>query len=327
MTELAESVAIGVLSEFEVECPLDHSDIQPIKSENNFVGDGGALGKNMESGKSAITYQPNLSSSPAKRIYPSTEADNSWPVVVDGHPYPVTCAAHHLIPAQAALKKAVALHKWMVYKKQPEPVGGAGGSPAKGQVWADVGYDVNGVENGVWLPGNYAVGGATGGTGEWTSTPSALDNENASAKVGPPPPPESRKLTGLRHTFFDANRKGQYVMGATYVFNSQFHDSHGQYSLFVTSILDKIAQQYQERGYDLEPPCPKCKERLKKAADEGIPTHFALANRLNGVSDRLSRYLIGKRGHPSVYTSDWGKGAYLEGMHMVSSNSPPILES
>lgn len=324
MTQLGEAVAIGVLSEFEVECPLDHSDLTPIKSENNFVGDGGTLGKNMEAAKSAITYKPNLPDTPAKRPYPETDANNSWPVMVDGHSYPVTCAAHHLIPAQAALKKSVALHKWMVYKKQSEPLGGSGS--ASGKVWADVGYDVNGVENGVWLPGNYAVGGGTGGTAEWTSAPSALDNEKASAKTAPPAPPQSRQLTGVRHTFFNNNRKGQYVMGATHLFNAQFHDSHGDYSLFVTGILDKIAQTYQERKLDLEPSCPKCKERLKKVADEGIPTHFMLAHRLNSVSDRLSRYLIGKRGHAQVYTSSWGRGAHLEGMHMVSSNSPPILE-
>ncbi len=327
MTQIGEAVAIGVISDgSDPECPLNHDDLTPIQSTNNFVGDGGTLGRNMAAGTSSITYAPNRSGSPEARPYPSTSADDSWPVTVDGHTYPVTCAAHHLIPAQASLKKARALHKWLVYKKQTETLGGAGGGSASGEVWADVGYDVNGLENGVWLPGNYAVGGGSGGTAEWVSAPSALDNERASAKPPPPAPPESRKLSGLRHTFFDDNRKGQYVMGATYVFNAQFHDSHGEYSTIVTAALDKLATLYQEKKYDTEPPCPKCKQRLDKVKEEGIPTHFGLAHRLNAVSDRFSRYLVGKRGHPQVYTSDWGKGAYLEGMHMVSSYSPPILE-
>ncbi|MBL8344152.1 MAG: AHH domain-containing protein [Rubrivivax sp.] len=325
MTQLGEAVAIGVMSEADVPCPLDHDDIQPIKSENNFVGDGGVLGRNMENAKSSITYGPNQSGKPGARQYPTSSADTDWPVTVDGHAYPVTCAAHHLIPAQASLKKATALHKWMVYKKKPEPVGGAGGGSVSGSVWADVGYDVNGVENGVWLPGNYAVGGA--GTGDWTSAPSALDNESSSAKKAPAAPADSTKLSGLRHNFDTDNRKGQYVAGATYVFNAQFHDSHGNYSLLVTSMLDKIAQKYQELKLDIQPSCSKCKQRRDKAADEGIPTHFGLAHRLNSVSDRLSRYLIGRRGHPEVYTSDWGRAAHMQGMHLVSSYAPPILES
>lgn len=327
MTQIGEAVAIGVINDPDVPpCPLNHDNLAPIQSSNNFIGDGGKLGDNMKAGTSTITYEANRSGPIEKRPYPTSAADEDWPVEVDGHFYPVTCAAHHIIPAQASLKKAKVLHKFMVYKKQTEPVGGSGGGPAKGVVWADVGYDINGTENGVWLPGNYAVGGGAGGTGEWTSAPSALDNEKASAKPAPPTPADSRKLTGDRHTFFDANRKGQYVMGATYLYNAQFHDSHGEYSDIVTTALDKLGTLYQERKYDTEPPCPKCKERLAKVKEEGSPTPFALAHRLNAVSERFSRYLIGKRGHPVIYTSNWGKGAHLEGMHMVSSNSPIPLE-
>ena len=97
-------------------------------------------------------------------------------------------------------------------------------------------------------------------------------------------------------------------------------------SVGIGQALEKLGTLYEERKYDTEPPCPKCKERLAKVKEEGSPTPFALAHRLNAVSERFSRYLIGKRGHPVIYTSNWGKGAHLEGMHMVSSNSPIPLE-
>ena len=170
------------------------------------------------------------------------------------------------------------------------------------------------------------MGGGTGGTGDWTSTASVFDNENGSAKASPSAPANSSKLTGLRHTFLDDNRKAQYVMGATYVFNAQFHDAHPDYSLLVTSILNKIGEQYKKLPLEVQAPCPKCEERSKKLADEGVPTHFQLAHRLNSVSERLSRYLVGKRGHQEVYTSMWGRGAHLEGRHIVSSFSPAPLE-
>lgn len=322
MTELGEAIAIGIVSETSVECPLNHDDLNPISSENEFVGDGGTLGKNMEAGKSTITYAPNKRNDPDKVPYPTLNTDKAWPIEIEGHDYPVTCAAHHLIPAQASLKKAKQLHEWMVYKHNPQPTGGSGGGPAKGIVWADVGYDVNGVENGVWLPGNYAVGG--NGTGEWTGAPSAYpDNEQSSARPAPPhkSDPASRSLSGLRHTFNDNNRKAQYVMAATWLYNAQFHDSHGDYSIFVTEILDKIASLYSEKKSQMQTDCPKCKERFDKIKNEGEPTHFGLAHRLNGVSSRLKVYLVGKRGHPTVHTSKWGKYADHEGMHMVSSNS------
>jgi hypothetical protein len=308
MTELAEPIAIGVVSEINIECPLDHS-ITKIESENEFVGDGGVLGNNMQSGVSTITYPPNQRGKVAENKYPEQDP---W-VEVDGNDYPVTCAAHHLIPAQASLKRAEPLHQWMVYLNKSQPMKGG---TATGKVWADVGYDVNGVENGVWLPGNYAVGGGSGGTREWESAPSALDNELNG--VPPPPQPKPKKstdttLTGLRHNYDTNNRKGQYVIEVTRLYRAQFHDSHNEYSDFVTNILMKLASLYEEQNKTIETSCPKCKERFDKIKNEGTPTHFGLAHRLNGVSSKLRGYLTGNRGHSEVYTSMRGKAACDQG--------------
>lgn len=317
MTELAETVAVGVMKESTSDCPLDHASTK-ITSKNQFKGDGGTLGDNMKSGTSAILYEPNKSKKTPKDPYPVLKGVEDWPIEIEEHFYPVTCAAHHLIPAQAALKKAKSLHDWMVYTHEPEPVGGSGGSPAKGLVWADVGYDVNGVENGVWLPGNYAVGGGKGGTGEWTSVASAFpDSEDASAPPTPEKPASkaSRKLTGLRHTFSDdENRKTQYVLQTTQLYGAQFHDSHEDYSRFVTDVLNKLGTMYEDRRVKQQYSCSKCEERYKKIQDEGIPTPFGLAHKLNGVSRRMRGYLVGKRGHAVVYTSTWGRAAAAGGV-------------
>lgn len=63
-------------------------------------------------------------------------------------PLPVTCAAHHLIPGNAALKASSILELLRV------------DGPGEG----NIGYNVNKATNGVWLPGNYALRGKWSGT-------------------------------------------------------------------------------------------------------------------------------------------------------------------
>lgn len=318
--ELLETIAVAVFAEKAVECPLDHKDLEKIDSENQFVGVGTTLGEKMKDRTSTIIFAKNQQGKPDKQPYPE-KAEDGWPIEIEDEDYPVTCAAHHLIPAQASLKKAETLHDWLVYKNEPEPLGGKGGkSTAEGIVWADVGYDVNGSENGVWLPGNYAVGG--NGTREWTSAPSAYasgPDPDGDDDSPPPAPPRKRarsgrKLTGIRHQFDDDNRKSQYVLQATKLVNAQFHDSHGDYSDFVLGILDKIGLLYATKQKEWQSDCKKCQDRFNKIKDEGIPTHFSLAHRLNSVSNRLRDFLVGRRGHPIVYTSNWGRAAFETGV-------------
>jgi hypothetical protein len=61
-----------------------------------------------------------------------------------GHPTRIVPAAHHCIPGEASLAKASALHNFM-RKGGPD------------NLESDIGYNVNSGENGIWLPGNYAV--------------------------------------------------------------------------------------------------------------------------------------------------------------------------
>jgi hypothetical protein len=66
--------------------------------------------------------------------------------IQDGSQTEIVPAAHHLLPGNASVNKAAALHKYMLWK---------GKNPL--QLIGPIGYDINAAANGVWLPGNYAV--------------------------------------------------------------------------------------------------------------------------------------------------------------------------
>lgn len=296
MTELVESVLIGVIVDGgDVACPFDHDSTEPQKVRNELVGNGGTLGDNMEAGSSTILYTPLRSK---LKAVPNPDAKvGDTPIEIGEWLYPVSCAAHHLIPAQASLKKASKLLSFM--KKS-----------GRNKLWSDIGYDVNGQENGVWLPGNYAVGGQ--GTGDWVGAPSAMDGDSELASVrrrAARRSSASSKLDGVRHEVDPNNRKWRYVDQATRLFNAQFHDAHVDYNKFVLKILNKIGERMQvarEKNVG-ELACPKCKKRQEKIKAYGVPPPFSLSARLNGVSGRLRGYLKGRRGHKLVYTSRWGK--------------------
>jgi hypothetical protein len=224
--------------------------------------------------------------------------------------YPVTCAAHHLIPAQASLRECKNLLKYMVSKNDSgDKLKGEG--KFKGIVWSDIGYNVNGSENGVFLPGSYGVGG--NGSGDWVGTESALDLDDEFASVEWSPPSSNnplRKMTETNHKIDEKSKKWQYVKEATRLFGGQFHDSHPRYSKFVLGILNKIATKLNSarRTSINDLACDKCKERQQKINDLGVPPPFGLSLRLNGLSVRMKQLLTGGNasGHKQVYTSRWG---------------------
>lgn len=295
MTELAESVMIGLIADSgDVPCPFDHDAPAPEKVNNQLVGNGGTLGSCMEAGSGTTLYPP-LKRKLRPVPYPE-QAERE--VTVGEHSYPVWCAAHHLIPAQASLKKATQLKRFMEKGRGPS------------KLWSDIGYDVNGLQNGVWLPGNYAVGGM--GTGDWVGAPSAMDGDAEEGSVrrrAARRSASSTKLDGLRHEIDPDNRKWLYVDKATRLVNAQFHDAHVDYNKFVLGILNKIGASLQERKKkNLDGlACRKCAKREEKIAEYGIPPPFSLIKRLDGVSARLRSYLKGRRGHAMVFTSRWGK--------------------
>jgi hypothetical protein len=287
MTQLLEGVAIGMVVDSDVSCPFDH-DVPPDPpvGANAFIGDGGTLGSKMASGASTIMEAARRGPKPPAKVpNPNDVASHALhrdkkPVVIswqgnDGeggsHAYPVTCAAHHLIPAQASLKRAKALHRFMVAKREDETLKGG---VATGMVVSDLGYDVNGIENGIFLPGNYAVASAAK---LWVREKSVLDmpwnlpdpeddDEHAVPMLAKQCSPDEPHLTGLLHEVAPHNRKWQYVSQAMALAGAQFHDSHKDYSIFVIKVLQKIGTEYfiKARAVAMDSGCPDCKERNKK---------------------------------------------------------------
>lgn len=341
MTQIGESVSIGVLAGDDIKCPFDHESPTPPKVENDFIGNAVTLESCAQSGTGTHLYAKRKPSKPPpKVICPNYDPNHpffdgldeeDYPVIIKWkdlatkksgmHRYPVTCAAHHLIPAQESLKRADTLLKYMIKEGAPEKVNDG---TKKGICYADVGYDVNGSQNCIFLPGSYGVSSV--GTGQWTSAPSVLgedwedDSHNDNENVAKPKKCSSPKLTGDRHQVHPENRKWLYVKEVVKLAPGQFHDRHPDYSNEVLKVLDKIGGEYDDRlkKIQMKTGCKKCQERFKKLKDNGIPTPFVLVDRLNGVSKRLSTYLNGRRWNLKMYTSKWG----LAYMLAVKNKSP-----
>lgn len=321
MTQVGEGVDVGLIDEDEETCPFDHESLKPPQVENKLIGNGSTLAKRMKAGSSTHLYDPLRETQP--KVLNPRDTDhcfkNKAKVVeiedidtatgeVHVHNYPVTCAAHHLVPAQESLKESPLL-AYMVKKGDSEDI--KDGSFGDGLVWADVGYDVNGTENGVYLPGSYAVGGGRGGMGVWTENDDHPDREDEDATEVPDP--KSNLLTGALNQISDDNRKWQYVSQAVALTPGQFHDRHQDYSDFVAEVLEKIFLNYEtlKEVYLEDQACPDCKKRTQDIKKLGIPTPFGMVARLNGASRRLAGHLGGKVWTRNIYTSKWGR-AYME---------------
>ncbi len=300
MTQLGEMIAVGVMKLEGSDCPFDHDPGEPPEISNQLKGSGSTLGTSLAGASTTVVHAPNRRTPPAAVPYPPTPAIGSRPISIDGFDYPVTCAAHHLIPAGGSLKHASELLEWM--------------EKSKG-VWANLGYDVNGAENGAWLPGNYAVGG--NGTGDWVRERSILpDGEEDSAPVLPKIPTPNQRNTDLHGYLhdFDEGRKRHYVLQATQLHRGQFHDAHPDYNDLVLKTLKELGLKYKKRFPYAVAFCPDCKTAQQKRESFGRPTPFKIAHQLNSISGKLRGYLVGSRGHPQVYTSRWGMQADRRGI-------------
>lgn len=323
MTQIGEAIGIGMIDEEDIKCPFDHDEPIPPTVENKFIGNGGTLGSQMSAktpkgthlyAKIKNDYQPNQVLNPRKdpgHVF----AKPNRPVVIDfkvgslvtKHTYPVSCAAHHCIPAQESLKESPAIMAFMVKKGDSESI--KGGSFTSGKVWSDVGYDVNGAQNGVYLPGSYAAGGGRGGMGVWAST---KDGDDDAPDPPESPDPLSNELTGASNVIMDSNRKWLYVRQAVHYCPGQFHDRHADYSRFVKGVLDKIAGDLKRRKKDsiANEQCDQCSKRADTIAKHGLPTPYSLVTRLNDVSAKLGTYLNGSSWAMNIFTSKWMK-AYM----------------
>ncbi len=327
MPDIGEPISPTMVDVDETTCPFDHDLENPPTVKNDLIGVGTTLGNRMKAPKGThlydkikADYEPSESIINPKDDLSHVLAKGKKPVKIEcytgdrsdvssikiTHTYPVRCAAHHCIPAQESLKDHPILAFMCKKGSSDESNHGYG----DGQVWSNVGYDVNGIQNGVYLPGSYAVGGGRGGMKVWTQDDADKDHED----VSEPADPNSNLLTGELNEISNVNRKWLYVKQATRLAKGQFHDRHVDYSTkFVKGILDKIDEDYinrYERSF-LVMKCSKCKDRYEKAEKLGIPTPYGLVERLNRVSAKCAAYLTGHTWPLNVYTSMWGR-AFME---------------
>jgi hypothetical protein len=331
MTQLGEAVAVPQFLTDDTDCPFSHEDPPVLTVKNDLIGVGGTLSKRMERMKPTFLHKP----APG---YKEEKSPMLKPKQTFGHPfhhgnqpaikvdlkrdgvaedtveYPVTSAAHHLVPAQESLKGSP-LIEYMIGKKETgksaEVKTGKSKSKKTGKCWSNVGYDVNGSQNGVYLPGNYAVNDGT-----WVPLHEEDDRPEDMAKAA-----KTELLTGGVVCDEKASRKWLYVKQAVKLasdysahrgYGGQFHDRHEPYSIFVQEILGRLHTRLKlaEKQFIGKNECGKCQNNKEKMKDLGVATPFQLVSWLNTVSERLEDRLGGTIWYPKLYTSEWGN-AYI----------------
>jgi hypothetical protein len=346
--QLGELVAVVIEGQDpEAECPFSHEKPNPNET-NELGGIGTKLGDNLAAGKGVHTSKPPTGSDftagpteldPRDRTPKLTAIViqvNGETVTMQGEPlpYPLTCAAHHLIPAQEALKEHPVLEFMCKDGESQDFRSSSGPAPAAvpdSKVWGNVAYNVNGGQNGVWLPGNYAVGAGTGGVEIWKSRASdkrssfsateAADNWIKALDFGPDewkqlsvdplehdePQPgalasalataalQKFMLAGTNYHIDPGNPKWAYVKAAMDAADGLFHDRHKPYSDKVAEYLEKIAEAYTsmyERSTQ-ENGCKKCKEAERPAGAKAslVGPPYGIVDRLNAGSRFFKQYV------------------------------------
>jgi hypothetical protein len=194
--------------------------------------------------------------------------------------FPYTVAAHHLIPGNASLyadgeQLQEAMRKDGTVKTQ------------KGRtctITADIGYDVNGSHNGVWLPGNYAIHTAKAAKIEDGEIVRAARPETSPVKGKSW---SALKKAGLEHWQF------LYVAAVSKAGKAQFHDTHeNPYSESVRQNLKNLLIALMNH---LDSGCTKCTK-------SELPPPFRIKHRLYGLSQTLRTQT---QGHPVGWKLPW----------------------
>lgn len=199
-----------------------------------------------ESPQGAVAGPENSETNDASKLGGNLPSRPNWHIphkvdpedpIPDGTKTDIVPAAHHLLPGNASVKKASDLHKYMLWN----------GDNSLG-LSGPIGYDINCTQNGVWLPGNYAV----------------------------------RKDTDFKKNFskFQDPFKNAYAQAAMEKSGDrQLHDAHPEYNSNVLSTLADVATKLDAQFKDRST-CPICKNKLQ---DANRPP-YGLVGRLNELS-------------------------------------------
>ena len=236
----------------------------------------------MQNGKSTICWkQSGEDFVRAENTGPEQQQPEKGPIEIRGEEYPLCIAAHHIIPGKASLPKSkLADYIWRGKK-----------------IEGDIGYDVDGSENGVWLPTHQSMSAGMGKA----QTIVINDDENPERTSGPSWAELSeRAKANIRDPKFDAQRFIRwYTQEAMDIIGAQFHDSHADYNQYVIKILNS----HKTRMMKLSRDCSECTR-------DKLPPPFMLGFWLNSISRALrTRFLecAPHRGWTGVYTSDFAK--------------------
>lgn len=275
--ELGEEVAIAEVDTDDWTCPFSHD--KPGTVANELDTDPAKLGTRMANGTSTRLWDDSSGQVQPKKV--DVEKQTASDAIKE--PYevyvaldhlgnsvrmPFSVAAHHLIPGEASLPKSSLIN----YVKGGKVIS------------SDIGYGVNGRENGIWLPTHHAL----------------------SQKM-PILPYSTRK-----HSYASLSSEGNdmvpsvvslYTQAVMEQATCQFHDDHTRatdYSNFVVKVLNKIQTNLATiKNYN----CKKCMQA--KSNGGKLPPPHSLVHRLNMVSSRLASFLTGPAAgwRPPVYTS------------------------
>jgi hypothetical protein len=299
--EIGELVSPPSLNqELTAHCPFkEQSESGPAKADEDVAdddrdsaqapqeNDGGLLGKNLSAGKLGVAdggpfpgddFVWQSSPNDSKRGRKSRVHIPEYRDAKAGD-FPFTVAAHHLIPGNAALYNGdVGL---LDYMQDGGKVKSASGREYN--IKGNIGYDVNGSHNGVWLPGNYAIRAAR--------PERKKAGKTVAARPGTSPIPEL-SWEALSNEYepwqFD------YVAGTCKAAGGQFHDSHE--SPYSDSVRKNLMNIVGALAYHFDA-CEEC--RKKK---EPVPPPFRLKWRLYALSRKLRLYVTGP---PGAWTRPW----------------------
>ncbi|MEY4591068.1 MAG: hypothetical protein RL497_3144 [Pseudomonadota bacterium] len=317
--EIGESIAISIATDWDDnKCLFKETHQKDCSTEDEGIpnddrkgvlnaqaNNGGTLGENLtkKSNGSEGTWEGTPSPPPECKATPANDSHRKngeekvdyWMYVsvpgtatIPEGDYPFTVAAHHLIPGNASLYTGKCdLVNYMTKGKTVT---------ANNKSWKikhNIGYNVNGAHNGVWLPGNYAIRKPASPTGE---TWGKMGNED-----------------------WQLN----YVAACCKEVKGQFHDAHGDYNGAVLRVLNKIAAKLQAHQCT----CDDCR---KKGVTE-VPPPYAIKERLYALSgyfrtavtlppaawrapfftsDRWSEIIFGDSTKPSkVFVKAWKKSS------------------
>lgn len=284
MTQIGESISIALAKEIADECPFELPEPKAVDEEGENIAkddrvsvaaiqrnSGGTLGRNLTNAShgAANTVNALFPASPVDaEPAEDTKRNDGGRIKVEGdtNDYPFTVAAHHLVPGEASLVKS---DLYKMYMKKGGSVKTAGGKQYK--VMENIGYNVNGAHNGVWLPGNYAIRRATS--------------------------PKRRVSWGKLGAEWN-DWKANYMLACVKKSSSQFHDTHVTYSEKVLGVLNRVTRELLAH----QDVCEKCEGKKE------VPPPYTLKLKLYQLSGYLRGQVrsmpAGKKWKVPWYTSD-----------------------